>query len=150
MTASQKADLLMAILAMDAYNQGYDPGLDHQAKQIGSAKFETDSSIKLDELETKATGFYAAAYTLDAGTKNETTVISYRGTDGDTITDVEYGWTVSLGKIDDNQASQALEFYNKVEEEKRGRFPWKRKGDASLCLTPSIGWLRKKWTLPFV
>jgi hypothetical protein len=114
-------DLLLAILAMDSYNRGYGEGISGLGgtdSKIGEATFKLDSGVLKDDAGNsvhESTGFYASSYTLDAGTENETTVISYRGTDGDTITDVEYGWTVSLGKIDDNQASQALEFYNKVE-----------------------------------
>ena len=77
MTASR--DLLLSILAMDAYNQDYLAGVEHGKTQIGTATFVSDSSgLTRDEkrLDVPA-GFYAAAYDV-AGLG---TVISYRGTD---------------------------------------------------------------------
>ena len=77
MSASSDRELLLAILAIDSYNQGYDAGLKHGATRIGSASLHTDSSIKLGEEGTKSAGFYASAYKLGDGS----TVISFRGTD---------------------------------------------------------------------
>lgn len=76
MTTSK--DLLLAILSMDAYNQGYAPGIEHGSARIGTATFSTDSSVlrKNDEPLDQPAGFYAVAYDV-AGLG---TVISYRGT----------------------------------------------------------------------
>ena len=113
MNPSQKADLLLAILAMDSYNQGYDAGLDHGAKQIGSARIDTDSSVKLGETETKAVGFYAAAYDVGG-----TTVISYRGTDDLSLNpfgagDIFTGWVSATGE-QTGQTALAVDFYKAV------------------------------------
>jgi hypothetical protein len=77
-------DLFMAILAMDSYNRGYDPGLVLPASatsQIGNALLAANSSVlglgsdgqPIDE----AASFFAQAHTLSS----IPTVISYRGTD---------------------------------------------------------------------
>jgi hypothetical protein len=69
-------DLMLAILAMDSYNQNYAPGLEGVDESIGEATQETDSSEEIGLATTQAAGFYAASYTW-----NGKTVISYRGTD---------------------------------------------------------------------
>jgi len=69
--------LMQAILAMDAYNQGYNKGLDHGETQIGTATVNQQSDISA-EGEAFAAGFYAVAYNYDGET-----VIFYRGTDND-------------------------------------------------------------------
>ena len=78
MTTSR--DLLLAILSMDAYNQGYARGVEHGSTRIGTATFSTDSGEELrDESKEpldQPAGFYAVAYDV-AGLG---TVISYRGT----------------------------------------------------------------------
>ena len=65
-------DLLKAILAMDAYNQGYDKVIDHGETQIGNATL----GIQDVSAEAFSAGFYAVSYSTNFGT-----VISYRGTD---------------------------------------------------------------------
>ncbi|MBE2190583.1 MAG: hypothetical protein IAE63_00210 [Alphaproteobacteria bacterium] len=76
-------NIFKAILAMDAYNRGYDANikfgnlagtvsLDAQGTQIGNATI-LDSN---GNAAAQAIGFYALAYTY-----NGETVISYRGTD---------------------------------------------------------------------
>ncbi len=99
---SISTDLTYAILAMDAYNRGYEAGLSDTGQtndpdglgEVGSiggveilnrTTFGVDSN-KLDEW--KAAGFYAIAYEVDGQT-----VISYRGTD-DFVTDVPNGYWV--------------------------------------------------------
>ena len=78
MTISDK-DLFLAILSMDAYNRGYEPGITLSGNTIGNATLTVDSAIltvngaRIDE----PAGFYAAAY----DTNSWGTVISYRGTD---------------------------------------------------------------------
>lgn len=64
-------DLLFAILAMDAYNQGYDRGLVHSETQIGTATFSVDDVSQ----EAQSAGFYAVAYNTPY-----VKVIAYRGT----------------------------------------------------------------------
>lgn len=75
-------ELFLALLSMDAYNRGYEPGVGGLPKpedgfQIGLATYLTDSTDKLGLTDTQAAGFYAIAYSLPDGSK----VISYRGTD---------------------------------------------------------------------
>jgi hypothetical protein len=77
--------LLRAILAMDAYNQGYGQGVLGVGNQIGEANRTQDSQILRDANDQRLdqpAGFYAVAYTLADGSK----VISYRGTDQLTAT----------------------------------------------------------------
>ncbi len=75
-------ELMLAVLAMDSYNEGYAPGLkipslgETTNKVIGDATIISDSSTKLDPEITKAAGFYAVAYKWDGKT-----IISFRGTD---------------------------------------------------------------------
>ena len=101
-------NLMQAILAMDAYNQGYNKGINHGQMQIGLATFTTDSAI-LDtpgnEDVAQNTGFYAVAYNYDGET-----VISYRGTDQGS--DVWTGWLAGLGVWTSPQVKLAADFYN--------------------------------------
>jgi hypothetical protein len=82
-------DLLNSILAMDAYNRGYEAGIDglpdQGDTQIGNAKI----SRRLQDVPSgfqqwaETAGFYAISYTI-SGTLTDLdgkTVISYRGTD---------------------------------------------------------------------
>ena len=94
MTNPANKDLLLAILAMDSYNQGYEPGLAHGSKTIGSATFKDPENTVTNAWQ--AAGFYAAAYSTPFGT-----VISYRGTDvldpfaeGN---DILNGWVIGAG-----------------------------------------------------
>jgi hypothetical protein len=74
-------DLLLSILSLDAYNQGYDRGLEHGKTKIGSAEFKFDDTSD----QAQNVGFYAVSYDVDAsgveGLEQDITVISYRGTD---------------------------------------------------------------------
>ena len=54
------ADLLKAILAMDAYNHGYNAGILGLGNQIGTATLTTERG----QADAEAIGFYAIAYTL--------------------------------------------------------------------------------------
>jgi len=110
--------LMLAILSMDSYNEGYGAGLLTGNTQIGSATLNgaadgipTDATLRQKWIDS---GFYAAAYTWDGKT-----VISYRGTDnfgadpvkgGD---DIVNGWTVATGK-EASQVNDALAFYKSV------------------------------------
>jgi hypothetical protein len=77
-------DLFRAILAMDAYNRGYNAGIRSEnagpnegltGTQIGLATLSTRSNTNADSPEVAAS-FFAQAYT-----RNGKTVISYRGTE---------------------------------------------------------------------
>ncbi len=73
-------DILLAILAMDSYNQGYGRGVETGAVHIGNAiLLGPEDGMPADKATQdawQAAGFYAAAYQLPDGE----VVISYRGT----------------------------------------------------------------------
>ena len=115
-------DLMNAILAMDAYNRGYDPNVDDLKYQeivnegeivyIGNAIINSDSRTLGNNPDGKrvdqSSGFYAISYTYGGET-----VISYRGTDkisGDLTT----GWTLGVGIYSSDQAILATKFYQSV------------------------------------
>ena len=107
-------EVLLSILAMDAYQRGDATGI----LGLPNATPETTirigkTTLKLVELpaESSAAGFFAQSYVFDtalAGLAAGTTVISYRGTDFDILTDgkgvfdtefikdLQYGWTSFL------------------------------------------------------
>ena len=64
-------DLFLAILAMDAYNRGYNPGIadlsDTVGMQIGTATISNRSSSLANSPEVAA-GFYAVAYQWNGDT----------------------------------------------------------------------------------
>jgi hypothetical protein len=110
-------DLFRAILAMDAYNRGYNAGvnLDPVATAIGLATIGRRTNA-LTEPDAVAASFFAQSYTL-----NGQTIISFRGTDyaGDNLTtpfngDIWNGWGIGLGSPYGAQALLALEFYRQV------------------------------------
>ncbi len=109
-------ELMYAILAMDAYNQGYKPGIAHDETQIGTATKTTDSTLVFkdpnadpnDLTPDEVVDFYAAAYSY-----NGQTVISYRGTD-DPLPDVNYGYSLGMGLPGGAQDAMALQFYKQV------------------------------------
>ena len=102
-------DLLLAILAMDSYNRGYNQGLkftqnsDNSGTAIGNAIVSNRSSSDTNSAAYKA-GFYAIAYDWQ-GEK----IISYRGTDG-LIRDAITGYGIALGTAGTTQANLAIEF----------------------------------------
>lgn len=116
-------ELMLAILSMDAYNQGYGKGLNHGKTQIGSAKIKDDSLILNDDPNDpdridQDAGFYAVSYTMGSGE----TVISYRGTDknisipfwSDTGSDLWNGYGTFLGDPTSYHGKLAAEFYQAV------------------------------------
>ncbi len=118
MTDTSSSDLMLAILAMDAYNRGYNSSIDLGGiKKIGFATAESDSSDKLSLEETQKVGFYAVCYNL--GGKS---VISYRGTDNQGIfakpdkgaSDIWSGWSIGAGYANASQATWAKKFYEAV------------------------------------
>jgi hypothetical protein len=77
----KKDNLFLSILAMDAYNRGYDAGI--KSPSAGedeglSGNLLGNAILRQDALPSgfKAASFYAQSYTW-----NGKTVISYRGTD---------------------------------------------------------------------
>ena len=69
-------DLLLSLLALDSYNQGYDENYKHNKTQIGSARLVL-SAIQPAEQDA---GFSASHYVIGSG-KTAETVIAFRGTD---------------------------------------------------------------------
>ena len=67
-------DLFLAILALDSYNRGYNPGLTGLSEAVGT-QIGTATITKTTKDANQAASFYATAYTW-----NGETVISYRGT----------------------------------------------------------------------
>lgn len=121
MTNSEK-DLLLSILAMDAYNQGYGKGLNHGETQIGAANFDDDKG----DAEAQDAGFYAVSYTIGSGVVElnaGTIVISYRGTNEDStqssefflniLKDVWNGCTIGAGDWKTDQNRIAKQFFSK-------------------------------------
>jgi Lipase (class 3) len=107
-------DLMLAVLAMDAYTP-------HSA--IGLA---TNLNITLPS-GSGSSGFSAVAYSY-----NGETVISYRGTDGYYISDAYFGWGAGVG-AETTQAGQAAEFYKSVLAATigNGSFPYSTDGTYS-------------------
>jgi hypothetical protein len=103
-------DLLLSILALDAYNRGYNSGMTGLSDAIG-AKIG-DASIIATSAAQDA-GFYGVAYNTPYGT-----VISYRGTTfelgANTLLDVINGWTLSAGYAQASQPQLAEQFYAAV------------------------------------
>ena len=96
MTVQQ--DLMNAILSMDAYNRGYNAGIQLEGDALGSIQImkttldgvvvNFDSSVIRDPVTKQPLdqniGFYAIAYAYDSngdGTSDQT-IISYRGSEG--------------------------------------------------------------------
>ncbi|MEX2492945.1 MAG: hypothetical protein WD425_14415 [Nitrospirales bacterium] len=60
---STSSELMYAILAMDAYNRGYNPGILLSGSQVGTATITTDSETTPETSgDGHAAGFYAVAY----------------------------------------------------------------------------------------
>ena len=115
-------ELMNAILSMDAYNRGYDPGVRFHADGDSVNKVLGDATIiRQSDVEFGDPGFDANFYAL-AYNRNGTTIISYRGTDdpAGTITssffdgDIWNGWTIGAGNDDAQQAELAIRFYQDV------------------------------------
>lgn len=118
MTIDQNSDLMVAILAIDAYNRGYNASIElGDGQTVGLATVSTDSSRLFDVDTTRDSGFFAVAYTW-----NGKTVISYRGTDNQGLfskedkgaSDIWSGWSIGAGYADASQATWAKKFYEVV------------------------------------
>jgi len=114
-------DLMLAILAMDAYNRGYNAGIKSPGAgaregltgtKIGEATLLRRSNIDVGSNEVNAS-FFAQAYTLGGKT-----VISYRGTDDFNVlspsSDIWQGWLTGAGAAGGAPAKLAAQFYRQV------------------------------------
>ncbi|MEQ1718351.1 MAG: hypothetical protein ABL907_20610, partial [Hyphomicrobium sp.] len=104
-------DLFLSILALDAYNRGYNPGITGLSEAAGNQIGNATIALTTED-QFKSVSFYAAAYDW-----NGQTVISYRGTTfeaGPNLGDILYGWTLSAGYGSSAQPQLAKEFYNQV------------------------------------
>lgn len=79
MSNDPKADLIYAILAMDAYNRGYGSGVTELSDEAGTQLGNYSVTRNADDPGSIAfnAGFYALAYRKAGGT-----VIAYRGGGG--------------------------------------------------------------------
>jgi hypothetical protein len=109
-----EADLFLAILALDAYNRGYGPGMtfsndsDSAGTEIGDATILAAT----DDQKSQGASFYAVAYDWEGET-----VISYRGTRFPGLPDSGdffKGWFLSAGYASVAQPQMALDFYARV------------------------------------
>jgi hypothetical protein len=102
-------DLFNAILAVDAYNRGYNAGVNISGSTIGNATIRLDATDVFGP-DAQAVGFYAIAYNWGGGK-----IISYRGTNAPLV-DAINGFGSGVGIPTDPQARLALDFYNAVRE----------------------------------
>ena len=110
-------ELFSAILAMDAYNRGYNAGVELGAEEGGTSADPGVSigtaTILVDKGDAvaKSHGFYAVAY--DDPTYGK--IISYRGTTFEqglnTLNDIIHGWTLGVGYSAASQPQLAKDFY---------------------------------------
>ncbi|MGO9005582.1 MAG: hypothetical protein ACLQIQ_20410 [Beijerinckiaceae bacterium] len=114
-----QADLFLAILALDACNRGYNPGMifngssDAVGTQIGDATILQDTNA---DAAAQAATFYAIAYNWEGET-----VISYRGTTNPvSLGTILTGWSLGIGFAAASQAQMALQFYAQVESKTGG------------------------------
>ncbi|MBN9219437.1 MAG: hypothetical protein J0I79_15950 [Mesorhizobium sp.] len=101
---------------MDAYNREYGANLNLSGSGIGTAIVKEHEQIRITPSEYsdwQAAGFYAAAYDW-----NGETVISYRGTNADTLSkfvaDAWNGYLVGAGRPFQEQAFLAADFFQAV------------------------------------
>ncbi|MCA3586400.1 MAG: hypothetical protein IOD03_22400, partial [Methylocystis sp.] len=122
-------ELMLAILAMDSYNRGYNAGIvgpNGSAQtglgltgQIGNATINANSDVLKDangnRLDVPAS-FFAISYSFGdnapAGLANQK-VVSYRGTDEISV-DLSTGYPIGAGLPSSIQGNLALDFYRAV------------------------------------
>ena len=75
--STSNPDLMRAILAMDAYNRGYNAGIGDPNTGLAGTQLGL-ASLRQDVLPQ---GFQAASFFAQAYTLGGSTIISYRGTD---------------------------------------------------------------------
>jgi hypothetical protein len=106
-------NLFLAILAMDSYNRGYEPGIRGLSDDLGSAIGDASVIAGSNGASARSAGFYGIAYNW-----NGETVISYRGTNFNflmpIVQDVLDGWFVGTGISAARQAGEAADFFNAV------------------------------------
>lgn len=126
MTARTYDDLFNAILAMDAYNRGYNRGLEIEGDVTGSnGAYEKDEyplgerignvivTNELGDADAQGADFYAIAYDVDGGSGE--TVISYRGTDDGFPFGADIpAWATGAGVYSTPQTILAADFYQDV------------------------------------
>ncbi len=111
------SDQILALLAMDAYNQGFGAGVDGVGTKIGGASVVPNDELPLSaELQNalNASGFNATTYSV-AGTNTDldgTIVISYRGSDdlNDAANDAQFTSGVGVP----SQAALAAKYYQAI------------------------------------
>jgi hypothetical protein len=107
---SVSSELMYAILAMDAYNRGYNPGiagLGGMGSQIGTATVGIDADDP--EGVAQAAGFYGLAYQW-----NGETIIAYRGSDSySDYVGVDLALAIN-DDYDEAQVQLASKFYQAV------------------------------------
>lgn len=114
-------EFFKAVLAMDAYNRGYDASINTLSNEIGAQIGNAKIKTARKDATAQEIGFYALAYDYDGGT-----VISYRGTDFpsppktvnvaglDLPVDAYHGWSLGGGDTSSEQAQMAVDFYQEV------------------------------------
>lgn len=112
-------ELFNAILSMDAYNRGYNAGIEGLSDNTdGSIKIGTATLLDTKgDLAAQNIGFYALAY--DTNNDGVADTIAYRGTDypenpTERFLDPIHGWTLSVGDLSSEQGMMAVEFYKEV------------------------------------
>lgn len=120
------SDVFCSLLALDAYNRGYNAGIKLAGNTLGDAKIIGDSEKGLLNQAIGPVGgvdknFYALAYDMSgvSGWSGASTVISYRGTDDEdwdkNDSDNYLGWPIGLGNISpQTQTLVAFQFYLQV------------------------------------
>jgi hypothetical protein len=105
-------ELFYAILAMDAYNRGYDAKLTGLSDAVGTKLGNATVIGSAGGAAAQADGFYAIAYDL-----NGQKIISYRGTDNPNIfskgNDIWNGWVQGAGFVS-SQSEDAIKFYEQI------------------------------------
>lgn len=101
-------NVLLAVLAMDAYNRGIGASLEQTGTSIGDATFVTVSD---DNSISFSASLYDTTQETAAGSTSAR-VLSYRGTDS-LVWDPIYGWPTQIGS-NSVQAVAALEVYKAV------------------------------------
>jgi hypothetical protein len=126
MTSTLSNEMFFAILALDAYNRGYDAKLTDLSDSLGTRLGDAKIIDSAGDKSAQDIGFYAIAYDW-----NGKTVISFRGTDNPNIlqkgNDIWNGW-VGGADILSTQSEAALKFYQSV----TGQSPFKKADDIVL------------------
>jgi len=108
---SLSPELMYAILAMDAYNRGYNAGVLLEGDQVGLATIKSDAETRPETAATaKSADFYAVEYEWFGDT-----IIAYRGTDhlGRELPDVDLPLAINAD-YDEAQVHLASRFYQAV------------------------------------